>query len=60
MPRLNTIRRLNTFRLRLPNMYATIIAARGDHTFTVCESRITTNATYSAGCRGVSTYLPYS
>lgn len=56
MSRLNTIRRLNTFRLRLPNMYATIIAAKGDHSLSVCESRTSTNVTYTAACRGVSAY----
>ncbi|XP_015373502.1 PREDICTED: synaptic vesicle glycoprotein 2B-like [Diuraphis noxia] len=46
-----TMLTLNTFRLRLPNMYATIIAAKGDHT-TVCESRTSTNVTYTAACKG--------
>ncbi|KAL5242741.1 hypothetical protein ACI65C_010151 [Semiaphis heraclei] len=46
-----TMLTLNTFRLRLPNMYATIIAAKGDHA-TVCESRTSTNVTYTAVCKG--------
>lgn len=58
MLQFNAIHRLNTFRLRLPNMYATIIAAKGDHT-TVCESRISTNVTYTADCRGVNFYRSY-
>ncbi|XP_025199407.1 solute carrier family 22 member 4-like isoform X1 [Melanaphis sacchari] len=47
-----TMLTLNTFRLRLPNMYATIIAAKGDHSLSVCESRTSTNVTYTADCKG--------
>jgi len=51
---------MNTFRLRLPQMFAKIIAAQGDDTISVCESKTAavanvTNVAFSS-CRGVSSY----
>jgi len=49
--------RLNTFRLRVPKMYAQIIATEGNNTFTVCESETVVANVTSSGCQDVCILL---
>lgn len=52
---------MNTFRLRLPQMFAKIIAAESDDKSSVCGSKTATTANvtnvFSSSCRGVSVIM---